>query len=462
MKERILVVDDETQIVKAMDRFLSDAGYEVATADSFEKASLQWEQGVFDAALVDLRLGDKNGLDLLRKIKRVQPEAVCIIITGYGTIDSAIDAVKAGAYHYLTKPFRLENLANLLQQALDSRRVKQENRILKQQVHSRYGTKNIIGVSEPMQEIYSLIEKVADTDSTVLILGESGTGKELVARAIHYNSRRSEKPLVPVNCGAIPEELLESELFGHVKGAFTGAVATRPGRFELADGGTIFMDEIGDMSPKLQVKILRVLQERKFDPVGSNRTVEVDVRIITATNKNLEKAVKERHFREDLYYRLNVIPIHLPPLRDRKSDIPLLIDHFLSRFSEENRRPKMQLTPEVLQILMEYSWPGNVRELENVMERLVILKREGSLTCEDLPERLVGQAGALVTNVSIPDEGLDFKDVVSDFENKLIMKALEKTDWNKNKAANLLKLNRTTLVEKIKKRQLEGRGFREE
>jgi len=454
MKERILIVDDEAQIVRAVERFLTDAGYQVSTADRFEKALARLEEGVFEAALIDLKLADKSGIDLIRKIKKVQPETVCVVITGYGTIDSAVDAVKAGAYHYLTKPFRLENLENLLRQAMDMHRVMLENRILKQQVQTRYLIGNIIGVSEPMREIYSLIEKVADTDSTVLLLGESGTGKELAARAIHYNSRRAEKPLIAVNCGAIPEELLESELFGHVKGAFTGAVATRPGRFEMADGGTIFLDEIGDMSPKLQVKILRVLQERRFDPVGSSRTVEVDVRIITATNKNLEKAVKERHFREDLYYRLNVIPVHLPPLRDRTADIPLLADHFLTRFSSENGREKLKITRDAMKAMVEYPWPGNVRELENVIERVVILKPTGDITREDLPERLKCPSGSVVTSVSIPEEGLDFKHVVSDFENKLIAKALEKTEGNKNKAASLLKLNRTTLVEKIKKRQL--------
>jgi len=462
MKERILIVDDETQIVRALERFLSDRNFEVISANNFEGAIHLLEKEKFEAALIDLKLGDKNGIDLIREVKRVQPDTVCMIITGYATIDSAIEAVKAGAYHYLTKPFHLDDVENLLKKALDTRRVREENRILKQQVSSRYGIKNLIGVSEPMRQVYALIKKVADTDSTVLILGESGTGKELVAKAIHYNSRRADRPLIPVNCGAIPEELLESELFGHVKGAFTGAVATRPGRFEMADGGTIFLDEIGDMSPKLQVKLLRVLQERKFEPVGSNRTLEVDVRIITATNKNLEKAVKDRFFREDLYYRLNVIPIHLPPLRDRKSDIPVLVDHFLSVFSQENGRVKPHISDEAMQILFRYPWPGNVRELENVMERLVILKREGDIIKEDLPERLVRNTGNVVTEVQIPDEGLNFKNVVNDFEKKLILKALEKTGWNKNQAAHLLKLNRTTLVEKIKKRNLEKELLRHE
>jgi DNA-binding NtrC family response regulator len=456
MKERILVVDDEVQILRAMDRFLTDQGYEVITTPNFEGGSSFVEKESLNAALIDLKLGDRSGIDLIRHIKKIQPDTLCIIVTGYGTIDSAVDAIKAGAYHYLTKPFRLEDAENLLKQGLESRRIKQENRFLKQQVHSRYGIKNLIGVSEPMKEIYSLIQKVADTDSTVLILGESGTGKELVARAIHYNSRRADRPLIPVNCGAIPEELLESELFGHVKGAFTGAVATRPGRFEMADGGTIFLDEIGDMSPRLQVKLLRVLQERKFEPVGSTRTREVDVRIITATNKNLERAVRENHFREDLFYRLNVIPIRIPPLRERPSDIALLVDHFLTLFSKENQRSKPKIRDEVMEIFLKYSWPGNVRELENLMERLVILKREGEIARKDLPERFGEVHAHMTTVVQIPEGGLSFKKVVNDFEDKLILKALERTGWNKNRAATLLQLNRTTLVEKIKKRQLEN------
>ncbi len=456
MKHSILVVDDEQQILKAIQRFLSEKGYEVTTCDHFDAGLAALAKQPFDVALIDLKLGDRSGIDLISQVKKIQPETVCMIFTGYGTIDSAIAAVKAGAYHYLTKPFRLEDLENLIAQALETRRVKQENQILKKEVGAKFGIKNLVGFSEPMKSVYNLIEKVADTDSTILILGESGTGKELVAKAIHHASRRADRSLVAVNCGAIPEDLLESELFGHVKGAFTGAVATRPGRFEMAEGGSIFLDEIGDMSPRLQVKILRVLQERKFEPVGSNKTMEVDVRIIAATNKNLEKAVKENHFREDLYYRLNVIPVRLPPLRERIEDVPILIDFFLSRYAKENQRDKPQVNAEAMQVFLQYPWPGNVRELENLMERLVILKHEGEITRHDLPERIrISGQDDIITNVQIPESGLSFKDVVDDFENQLILKALEKTGWNKNKAAQLLQLNRTTLVEKIKKRQLE-------
>lgn len=456
MKPSILVVDDEQQILKAVQRFLSEKGYDVVTSDHYDGALAALARQPFNAALIDLKLGDRSGIDLIAQIKKEQPDAICMIFTGYGTIDSAIQAVKAGAYHYITKPFRLEDLESLLVQALETRRVKQENKILKKEVSSRFGIKNLVGVSDAMKGIYSLIDKVADTDSTVLLLGESGTGKELVAKAIHYGSRRADHPMVAVNCGAIPEELLESELFGHVKGAFTGAVATRPGRFEMAEGGTIFLDEIGDMSPRLQVKVLRVLQERKFEPVGSNKTIEVDVRIIAATNKNLEKAVKENNFREDLYYRLHVIPVRLPPLRERLEDVPLLIDFFLKRYAQENARILPHINSDAMLALTHYPWPGNVRELENMVERLVILKHEGDITMTDLPERFhIRSDDDMVTNVQIPENGLSFKDVVDDFENQLILKALEKTGWNKNKAAQLLQLNRTTLVEKIKKRQLE-------
>ncbi len=454
MKERILVVDDESQIVRALDRFLTEKGYEVIPVTSFEGAIPWIEKEMFDGVIADLNLGEQSGIDLVRKIKQAQPEAACLVITGYGTIDSAIEAVKAGAYHYLTKPFRLEDVENLLKQALEVHRYRRENRILRQQVESRFGIKNLIGLSNPMKEIYSLIQKVADTDSNVLILGESGTGKELVAKAIHYQSRRTQHPLITVNCGAIPEDLLESELFGHMKGSFTGAVSTRVGRFEMADRGSIFLDEIGDMSLKLQVKLLRVLQERRFEPVGSNKTLEVDVRIIAATNKNLETAVQEGRFREDLYYRLNVIPIVIPPLRNRPEDVPLLLDHFLTRFSEENRLKKPKVTAEALEILTHYPWPGNVRELENTIERLVVLKHEDEITPKGLPSHLTRSASQGSQGISIPESGINFKKLVNDFENDLILRALEKTSGNKNQAANLLRLNRTTLVEKIKKRQL--------
>ncbi|MDL1873359.1 sigma-54-dependent Fis family transcriptional regulator [Deltaproteobacteria bacterium PRO3] len=455
MKSQILVVDDEIAVLRALERFLTEKGFEVTLADTFDKAAKVLESGRIDLALIDLKLGDRDGIELVQYLQKVSPQTACMILTGFGSIDTAIQAIKAGAFHYVTKPFQFDDLLNLVQKALEHQRTREENRLLKKQLNLKYGLENIVGVSDGMKSIFELVAKVADTDSTVLLLGESGTGKELVAKAIHYNSRRSQRPLVPVNCAAIPEDLLESELFGHVKGAFTGAVVSRTGRFEMADGGTLFLDEIGDMSPKLQVKLLRVLQERRFEPVGSGRSVEVDVRIIAATNKNLERAVKERTFREDLFYRLNVIPIRIPPLRERKGDIPMLIEHFLQRFAKENGKKAPQVTPECMQMLSNYAWPGNVRELENAIERLVILKPEQVISIKDLPEKFLQGGGKIFTSVNIPDNGISFKNVVNDFENELILRALEKTAWNKNKAATLLKLNRTTLVEKIKRRQLE-------
>jgi len=322
------------------------------------------------------------------------------------------------------------------------------------------GFKDIIGQSDRMQETFRLIEKVADSDSTVLIYGESGTGKELVARAIHFNSYRKNKPLVPINCGAIPEDLLESELFGHVRGAFTGATTTRSGRFESADGGTIFLDEIGDMSARLQVKVLRVLQEKEFEPVGGNKTIKINVRIIAATHRDLEKAVQKGIFREDLFYRLNVIPITLPPLREKKSDIPLLISHFLDHFNKEKNQKVEGISEEAMKIIMRYSWPGNVRELKNLVEWLVVVKREGRILPEDLPEKLRRENNdVLIPKIEISDDGICLNTAVSEFEKVLILQSLKNTNWVKNKAAKLLHLNRTTLVEKIKRHRLQKRSF---
>ena len=314
----------------------------------------------------------------------------------------------------------------------------------------------IIGQSENMKEIFRVIDKVADTDSTIIIHGESGTGKGLVARAIHKNSHRKEKPFIPINCGAIPENLLESELFGHVRGAFTGATSPKPGKFELADGGTIFLDEIGDMSAELQVKVLRVLEDKEFEQVGGSKTIKVDVRIIAATHRDLEEEVQKGAFREDLYYRLNVIPVHLPPLRERKSDVSLLVCHFLRHFNEKNNRAVEVVSDEAMKIMMCYFWPGNVRELKNIVERLVVLKESGKISSQDLPEKLRrAKAPAPRSNMEISDDGICLSTAVTEFEKSLILQSLEKTEWVKNKAARLLHLNRTTLVEKIKRHNLE-------
>ncbi len=463
---RILIVDDEVAIRKALERFLKGLKYEVVTAKDGEEGMRCVADQSFDLALVDLVMPKMDGVEFIRQIKKAQPGIVPIVLTGFGTITSAVEAMKAGAYHYLTKPFELDDIASLIATALEHSQLKEENRILKKQLRDKYHFENIVGNSDEMASVFDMIEKVSESDSNVLVTGESGTGKELVARAIHYNSPRKDKPLIIVNCGAIPEELLESELFGHVRGSFTGAVATRMGKFDAANGGTIFLDEIGDMTLKLQVKILRVLQEQRFDPVGSTQTHQVDVRIIAATNKNLERSVKEGKFREDLYYRLNVIPIHIPPLRERKEDIPLLIHHFVDKSCSLSGKCVSEVTPEAMSALVEYDWPGNVRELENVVERLAVVKSHGRIELSDLSHKIVGHSpeslaarkntGSEQKNeFDIPDAGLSFKDAVEQFESKLIVGALKRTGGNKNKAAALLKLNRTTLVEKIKKKKLE-------
>lgn len=453
----ILVVDDELSIRHALEKYLTELGYKVLSAEDGAAAIKLLERQPIDLALIDLVMPKMDGIHLIKKMKVISPEVLPIVLTGFGTITSAVEAMKAGAYHYLTKPFELDDIASLVQTALNHKELKEENRTLRQSLHEKYRFDKIVGKSEEIQAVFELVEKVTATDSTVLILGESGTGKELIAKAIHFNSLRKDKPLVVVNCAAIPEELLESELFGHVKGSFTGAHATKRGRFSAAHGGTIFLDEIGDMSPKLQVKLLRVLQERKFEPVGSTQTEEADVRIVAATNQNLEVAVKKGLFREDLFYRLNVIPISIPALRERPSDISLLIAHFMDKFTRENGKHCDGITDKAKQILLDYMWPGNVRELENVVERMVILRKKGPLDVEDVPEKIRGES--LVqpgkSQIAIPDTGLSFKSAISDFENNLILQALEKTGWNKNKAATLLKINRTTLVEKIKKKGLD-------
>jgi DNA-binding NtrC family response regulator len=455
-RARILIVDDESSIRMALFRALEKRGHQILTASTLAEAeTLAGTEMTLDVLLVDVRLPDGNGMEFMERLQKNHPLCQAIVLTGFGTIKDAVEATKRGAFHYLTKPFNIDELLTMVDKTLEHKKLQTENKVLKSQLQEKYRFDNIIGRSPEICAVFDLIERVADSDSTILITGESGTGKELVARAVHYNSHRADKLMVPVNCGAIPEELLESELFGHVKGAFTGALTSRQGRFEVAHSGTIFLDEIGDMSPSLQVKILRVLQEQKFEPVGSAKTTEVDVRVIAATHKDLDVAVKDKSFREDLFYRLNVIPIRIPALRDRKSDIPLLIHHFLKHFNDTKRRDINGIHPEAMDLLTTYSWPGNVRELENLIERMVIIKGHGIIEVRDLPERyLQRQVAMTAESAVVPNKGLDFNSAVDNFENALIMQALERTGWNRNKAASLLNLNRTTLVEKIKKKGL--------
>ena len=458
---RVLIVDDESSLRTALFRILDRKGLSVITANRIDEAKVlcQSDQAL-DLALVDLNLPDGDGIDLMTHLKGVHPDCQVIILTGHGTIESAIRATQKGAFHFITKPFNMEELTSLVDKALTQKKLQQENQQLRNELHKKYQFEQIIGKSEGIQTVLSLVERVADSDSTVLVTGESGTGKELVARAVHYNSPRADKAFVAINCGAIPAELLESELFGHVKGAFTGAIANRIGRFEMADGGTIFLDEIGDLEPSLQVKLLRVLQQRSFEPVGAAKSVQVNVRVIAATNKNLEELVGHGRFREDLFYRLNVIPLNIPPLRERKADIPLLFSHFMELFNRNKGRKLTGLSNETLECLINYGWPGNIRELENLVERLAILKGQGQIEINDLPAkyRTASVPSMDPVRFDLPEEGLDFNTAVDQFENNLILRALEKTSWNRNQAALLLRLNRTTLVEKIKKKGLRPPG----
>jgi len=402
-----------------------------------------------------------NGLELVRQIHEISPDLPCIVITGYGSAENSVEALRAGAYWYLEKPFdqaHLDVVRKLVEQAIEHGRLKSENRLLQGQLQSKYRFENIIGTSAALRGVLEIVSKVAMTDSTVLITGESGTGKELVARAIHFNSKRADKMFVTVNCGAIPEELLESELFGHVRGAFTNAIANREGRFSVAHEGTIFLDEIGDMSSTLQVKLLRVLQDRTFEPVGSSKTQSVDVRVIAATNQDLEDAIAKRIFREDLYYRLNVIPIVVPPLRERRDDIPLLAQHFLDIANENRGDEGVSLSDEAIELMTGFDWPGNVRELENLVERVVTLCSGRGVVASDLPKSLQASSPPTPAAPQIPPQGLNFRDVVDQFESDLILQALEITHGNKNRAAQLIQMNRTTMLEKMKKKGVKFGG----
>ncbi|MNJ93235.1 Transcriptional regulatory protein ZraR [compost metagenome] len=455
--QRVLILDDESSLRTALFRVLDRKGLNVITANKIEEAKVLCQGDTpVDLAIVDLNLPDGDGIEFMTHLKSMHPATEVIILTGHATIESAIRATQKGAFHFVTKPFNLEELMSLIEKALTQKKLLQENQQLRSELNKKYKFDQIIGTSEQIQNVLRLIERVAESDSTILVTGESGTGKELIARAIHYNSPRAQGPFVPINCGAIPSELLESELFGHMKGAFTGAIANRVGRFELADGGTIFLDEIGDLEPSLQVKILRALQERSFEPVGSTKTIQVNVRVIAATNINLEEAVENGKFREDLFYRLNVIPLVVPALRERKADIPLLLNHFTTIFNKGREKGLTGMGTEALEALMNYPWPGNIRELENLVERLSILKGYGQVELADLPPKYRSSrtAATEIGAVDIPDNGMDFNTAVDAYENALILRALEKTGWNRNQAASLLRLNRTTLVEKIKKKGL--------
>jgi DNA-binding NtrC family response regulator len=455
----ILVVDDEELYRRALERILTRVGHKVLMArDATDALGIVYNQPV-DLVLADIRMPGINGLELVRQIHDFSQDLPCIVVTGYGSPEQSLEALRAGAFWYLEKPFdqgHLDVVRRLVEQAIEVGRLRTENRILQHQLRSKYKFDNVVGDSAALRGVLEVVSKVADSNSTVLITGESGTGKELIARAVHFNSRRSDRMLLTVNCGAIPEELLESELFGHVRGAFTNAVNHREGRFTLAHQGTIFLDEIGDMSPNLQVKLLRVLQDGTFEPVGSSKTVTADVRVIAATNQNLELAIQERRFREDLFFRLNVIPIEVPPLRERREDIPILVAHFLEVANQARDGGVEGIADEAMEMLCNYPWPGNVRELENLIERLVILSNGPDIVASDLPAGFQSGSSGTAQAPRVTATGLSFRAVVDDFESDLILQALEQTQWNKNRAAQLLGLNRTTLLEKIKKKGLDS------
>ena len=454
--EKILVIDDSPEILTLFTEYLRAEGYEVDTSADGAGGIEMIEKKSYDLIITDMKMPSVDGMKVLEFALEHSPDSICIILTGYGTVKNAVEAIKMGAFDYLTKPVKMDEILVTLKRALDYRNLKMENLNLKNQLKKKYRFENIIGDHERIQKVFEIVEKVADTDSTILILGDSGTGKELIAKAIHYNSYRRERPFVPVNCAAIPSELLESELFGHEKGAFTNAIRTRVGRFELANGGTVFLDEIGDMNPLLQSKLLRVLQERQFERVGGVKTIKTDIRVIAATHQDLKMAVQQKKFREDLYYRLNVIPVRIPPLRERKSDIPLLAHHFLDYFNRSKKKRIRAISDEAMESLMGYDWPGNVRELENTIERVVILIDHDIITPQDLPEKFHSlPQPEPPTLLEIPEEGISLDSAVNEFERNLILQALIKTGWVKNKAARLLNLNRTTLIEKIKRQNLQ-------
>lgn len=452
-KEQILVVDDEEDLRNAIVEILTLEGFDVEGVGSAEDAEERLAKTAYDVLITDHHLPGRKGLDLLEEALTRFPETVAIIITGFGTIETAVQAMKLGAYDYLAKPFKLVELPIMVRRGLKERGLRFENQFLKSQLKQKYAYDNIVGTGRAMKGIFETIETISGLSTTVLITGETGTGKELIAKAVHFSSPRRDQKLVSINCGAIPENLLESELFGHVRGAFTGAVQTRIGRFEQANGGTLFLDEIGNMPVSLQVKLLRVLQEREFERIGANNTIKVDVRIIAATSSNLEEMVREGLFREDLYYRLCVIPIQLPPLRERREDIPLLVQRFMQQFCHRHQLETKTMAPQVVKALMAYDWPGNVRQLENIVERMVALTgTRPAITAADLPIEIQQRENLnFVPLIDIPDEGINFQNVVTDMERELIVQSLRKTNGNKKLAAKLLNLKRTTLIEKIKR-----------
>ena len=452
----LLLVDDEDALRMVMAERLTDAGFKVTEASSGEQALDKLERFAFDVLISDLRLPGIDGREVLAAALQRYPGIIGIVVTGYGTVKDAVDAIKRGASDFISKPFQFEELLHVLESALEQRRLRSENAYLRQQLEQRDGLPGVVGRSQPMRDLCHMIETVAPSAATVLITGETGTGKEVIARAIHQTSPRRQQRFVALNCSAIPETLLEAELFGHARGAFTGAIANRQGRLEQADHGTLFLDEVGTMSAALQTKLLRVLQEREFERVGENRTIKVDVRVLAATNSSLTKMVADGTFREDLFYRLNVIALHLPPLRDRKEDVPLLVQHFIrkctTRDGQNGDGPDVMVSQNGMRHLMAYAWPGNVRQLENAVERALILRgTRPQIEVADLPPEIQAVPVDSAPTLDLPDDGVSLPELVGRIERNLISRALARTDGNRADAARLLGLKRTTLVEKLKR-----------
>ena len=448
--DTILIVDDEKNYLVVLEALLRAEGYEIITADNAVDALRLVKESDLDLIITDMKMPGMSGMELLEECKKLIPELPLIMMTAYGTIELAVEAIKKRAFDYITKPFKNEELKLTVIKALESYRLTKENRLLREALSERYNYGNIIGKSKPMLKIYDLINKVARSRASVLITGPSGTGKELIAKAVHYNSPRKGQPFISINCGALTETLLETELFGHEKGAFTGAIAMKRGRFELADRGTLFLDEVGEMPQILQVKLLRVLQEMEFERVGGTRTFRVDVRILAASNRNIKEDVANGLFREDLFYRLNVMNLELPPLRERIDDIPLLVRHFIEKYKTDNNKSRIELSPEAWKALYNYSWPGNVRELENVMERALVLNPGGVIMLDDLPEELTAEEAEFDVERFIPP-GMPLSTALEKIEESLIRKALARCNNVQAHAAKRLGITKSLIQHKMKK-----------
>jgi len=448
----LLIVEDEKSQREMLEGFLLRQGFSVLSADGGERALAEVRSAHFDLVLLDYKMPGMDGLQTLREMRKINPELAVVMMTAYGTIETAVQAMKEGAADYLTKPIDLDELLLLIEKVSEKILLRRENRELKEKLRERYRFDQIVYGSGTMEEVMNLTGRVAKSEATVLIRGESGTGKELIANAIHYSSPRADRPFVKVNCTALPENLLESELFGHEKGAFTGAIQRRIGRFEQAHTGSIFLDEIGDLSPSLQMKLLRFLQEKEFERVGSNQTIKANVRVMTATNRDLEEGIRRGTFREDLYYRLNVIAIFLPPLKERRGDIPLLIDHFLQKYSQKNRRPIPKISKEARNLLLQYDYPGNVRELENILERSLVISRSDTITTRDLPFQV--REGVQEAKIGPQSKEASLNAMLSGMERGLIVKALEECGGVQTKAARSLGISERVLRYKMKKYRL--------